>query len=341
AAGGDEAARGRPAHRGRAVSARTVRRHGAARCAGSRAGAGPAADDLRRAADRPGSDRQRRDHEPDLAPQRQPRPDQHHRHPPRARDAAGRRPRDRDRQRQDRVLGHACAARGDRRSAGAAVPARRAGRADCFRHRRAQPGDRVMPFVAATRSLGRAGLFSLSVLRASKPTADFFAELVREIYKIGARSLPIIAVGGAFVGLSVTLLGYRALETYGAANQISALVGLGLYRELAPVLTALLFVGRAGSSIAAELGLMRATDQITALGLMAIDPVAKAVAPRFWAAVLCVPLLTAFFCSLGITASYFEAVHVIGIDAGTFWQVLRDAVDYRHDFVVAFQKAAV
>src|SRR3546814_13531668 len=86
---------------------------------------------------------------------------------------------------------------------------------------------------------------------------------------------------------------------------------------------------------------MRATDQITALGLMAIDPIAKAVAPRFWAAVICVPLLTAFFCSLGITASYFEAVHVIGIDAGPFWQVLRDAVDYRHDFIFAFQNAAV
>jgi phospholipid/cholesterol/gamma-HCH transport system permease protein len=198
-----------------------------------------------------------------------------------------------------------------------------------------------MPFVVATRSLGRAGLFSLSVLRASKPTADFFAELLREIYKIGARSLPIIAVGGAFVGLSVTLLGYRALETYGASNQISALVGLGLYRELAPVLTALLFVGRAGSSIAAELGLMRATDQITALGLMAIDPIAKAVAPRFWAAVITVPLLTGFFCSFAITASYFQAVHVIGIEAGTFWQVLKDAVDFRSDFLVAFQKAAV
>jgi len=198
-----------------------------------------------------------------------------------------------------------------------------------------------MPFVTATRSLGRAGLFSLSVLRASKPTADFFAELVREIYKIGARSLPIIAVGGAFVGLSVTLLGYRALETYGAANQISALVGLGLYRELAPVLTALLFIGRAGSSISAELGLMRATDQITALGLMAIDPVAKAVAPRFWAAVLTVPLLVAFFCSFAITASYLEAVHVIGIDGGTFWQVMKDTVDFNDDFVFAFVKAGV
>ncbi|MGO4259530.1 MlaE family lipid ABC transporter permease subunit [Lysobacter sp. TAB13] len=198
-----------------------------------------------------------------------------------------------------------------------------------------------MPLIEATRSLGRAGLFSLSVLRASKPTADFFRELIREIYKIGARSLPIIAVGGAFVGLSVTLLGYRALDTYGAANQVSAMLGLGLYRELGPVLTALLFIGRAGSSIAAELGLMRATDQITALGLMAIDPIGKAVAPRFWAAVLCVPLLTGFFCSLAITASYFESVHVIGIEAGTFWQVLKDSVDFYNDFLMAFVKSAV
>ena len=196
-------------------------------------------------------------------------------------------------------------------------------------------------FVESVRSVGRGGLFALSVLRASRPTATFWRELVREIYKIGARSLPIIAVGGAFVGLSVTLIGYSALETYGAANQISALVGLGLYRELAPVLTALLFIGRAGSSIAAELGLMRATDQITALGLMAVDPVERAVAPRFWAAVITMPLLTGFFCSLGITASYFEAVHVIGIDAGTYWQVLKDAVDFRDDFLVAFQKSAV
>src|SRR3546814_10679112 len=139
-----------------------------------------------------------------------------------------------------------------------------------------------MPFVAATRSLGRAGLFSLSVLRASKPTADFFAELIREIYKIGARSLPIIPVGGAFVGLSVTLLGYRALETYGAVNQISALVGLGLYRHLVPVLTALLFNGGARSSIGAELGLMRPTTHITSLRLMAIEPVAKAGEARHW-----------------------------------------------------------
>jgi phospholipid/cholesterol/gamma-HCH transport system permease protein len=191
------------------------------------------------------------------------------------------------------------------------------------------------------RTLGQAGLFSFSVLRASRPTADFLRELVREVYKIGARSLPIILVGGAFVGLSLTLLGYKALATYGAANQVSALLGLGMYRELAPVLTALLFVGRAGSSIAAELGLMRATDQITALGLMGIDPVGKAVAPRFWAAILSMPLLTGFFCAAGIVASWFEAVHVIGLEAGPFWQVMRDAVDFHGDFLVALQKSLV
>lgn len=198
-----------------------------------------------------------------------------------------------------------------------------------------------MAFASAVRSVGRAGLFTLSVLRASRPTPDLFREFVREIYKIGARSLPIIAVGGAFVGLSLTLLAYRALDTYGATSQVSLILGLGLYRELGPVLTALLFTGRAGSSIAAELGLMRATDQITALGLMGIDPVGRAVAPRFWAAVLCVPLLTGFFISFAISASYLQAVHVIGIDGGVFWQVLRDAVDLVEDFGMAMIKSAV
>ena len=198
-----------------------------------------------------------------------------------------------------------------------------------------------MPLTQTIRSLGRAGLFSIAVLRASVPTRDFLRELVREIYKIGARSLPIIAVGGAFVGLVLTLQGYRTLATFGASNSLSTLLGLSLYRELGPVLTALLFIGRAGSSIAAELGLMRATDQITALGLMGIDPVGKAVAPRFWAAVLSVPLLTGFFCSFAIAASYLEAVHVIGLDAGYFWPALRENVDFNDDFLVALLKSAV
>ena len=198
-----------------------------------------------------------------------------------------------------------------------------------------------MPVAASLRSIGRAGLFTLSVFRSSVPTRDFFAELTREIYKVGARSLPIIAVGGAFVGLVLTLQGYRTLSTFGASDALSTLLGLSLYRELGPVLTALLFIGRAGSSIAAELGLMRATDQIKALELMAIDPIAKAVAPRFWAAVICVPLLTGFFCSLAISASYFQAVHVLGLDNGVFWSALSNSVDFWDDFGVAMLKAAV
>ena len=191
------------------------------------------------------------------------------------------------------------------------------------------------------QSLGHAGLVSLSVLRASRPSRDFLAELVREIYKIGGRSLPIIAVGGAFVGLVLTLQGYRTLTTFGASDALATLLGLSLYRELGPVLTALLFIGRAGSSIAAELGLMRATDQIKALELMAIDPIAKAVAPRFWAAVLCVPLLTVFFCSLAISAGWFQAVQVLGLDNGTFWSSLQGSVDFWDDFGVALLKSAV
>ena len=198
-----------------------------------------------------------------------------------------------------------------------------------------------MPIAANLQALGRAGLFALSVLRSSKPTLDFFAELTKEIYKIGARSLPIIVVGGAFVGLVLTLQGYRTLTTFGASDALSTLLGLSLYRELGPVLTALLFIGRAGSSISAELGLMRATDQIKALELMAIDPIAKAVAPRFWAAIVCVPLLPSFFCSLAISASWFEAVKVLGIDNGTFWSALQNSVDAWDDFGVALLKSAV
>ena len=198
-----------------------------------------------------------------------------------------------------------------------------------------------MAFAESIRSIGRGGLFGLTMLRGSVPTRDFLAELVREIYKVGARSLPIIAVGGAFVGLVLTLQGYRTLATFGASDALSTLLGLSLYRELGPVLTALLFIGRAGSSIAAELGLMRATDQIKALELMAIDPVAKTVAPRFWAAVLCVPLLTVFFCSLAISAGWFQAVQVLGLDNGTFWSSLQGSVDFWDDFGVALLKSAV
>lgn len=191
------------------------------------------------------------------------------------------------------------------------------------------------------RALGRAGLFLLTVIRGSKLTRAFIEELTHQLYNVGARSLPIIVVGGAFVGLVLTLQGYRTLTTFGAADALSTLLGLSLYRELAPVLSALLFIGRAGSSMAAELGLMRATDQIKALEMMAIDPVAKTVAPRFWAAVFTVPLLTGLFCALAITSGYIQSVHILGMDNGVFWSGLKNSVDSMDDFGVGLLKSCV
>ena len=189
-------------------------------------------------------------------------------------------------------------------------------------------------------SLGRFGLFLFRILGALRPSRAQVADTVRQVYTVGARSVPIVAVGGAFVGLVMTLQGYRTLSTFGAGNALGTLLGLSLYRELGPVLAAILFCGRAGSAIAAELGLMRATDQITALSMMAIDPVGKVVVPRFLAGLISVPLLTAVFCGFAILGGWFQAVHVIGIDGGFFWGALRDSVDLRADFGQAFVKSA-
>ena len=186
---------------------------------------------------------------------------------------------------------------------------------------------------------GRLALFLLRVLAALRLTHGQAGDIARQIYTVGARSLPIIAVGGLFVGLVISLQGYRALETIGAGSALGTAIGIPLYRELGPVLAAILFCGRAGSSIAAELGLMRATDQITALSMMAIDPVAKVVAPRFVAGVVSVPLLTAVFCAFAILGGYLQAVWVLGIDAGFFWSSLRNSVDLYEDFGQCFTKA--
>jgi phospholipid/cholesterol/gamma-HCH transport system permease protein len=186
---------------------------------------------------------------------------------------------------------------------------------------------------------GRLGLFLLRIARALHLRHGQAHDIARQIYTVGARSLPIIAVGGLFVGLVISLQGYRALETIGAGSALGTAIGIPLYRELGPVLAAILFCGRAGSSIAAELGLMRATDQITALSMMAIDPVGKVVVPRFVAGVVSVPLLTAVFCAFAILGGYLQAVWVLGIDAGFFWSSLRNSVDLYEDFGQCFTKA--
>ena len=188
--------------------------------------------------------------------------------------------------------------------------------------------------------LGRIGLFLFRILGALRLQRGQLRDIVLQVYSVGARTVPIIAVGGAFVGLVLSLQGYRTLETFGATNALGTLLGLTLFRELGPVLTAILFCGRAGSAMAAELGLMRATDQITALSMMAIDPVGKVVAPRFVAGLLGVPLLTAVFCAFAILGGYVQAVLVLGVDAGHFWGNLRASIDLGEDFGQTFVKAA-
>lgn len=189
--------------------------------------------------------------------------------------------------------------------------------------------------------LGRLGLFGLRILASLRPQRGSLSDLLRQIYVVGARSVPIVAVGGAFVGLVMSLQGYRTLSTFGASNALGTLLGLSLYRELGPVLAALLFCGRAGSSMAAELGLMRTTDQITALSMMAIDPVRKAVVPRFVAGVISMPILTAVFCAFAILGGYIQAVWVLGLDPGHYWSALQGSVSLSEDYAQAFVKSAV
>lgn len=189
--------------------------------------------------------------------------------------------------------------------------------------------------------LGRFGLFLLRILAAIRFNRTQLRDTVRQIYVIGARSVPIIAVGGAFVGLVMTLQGYRTLSTFGASNALGMALSLTVFRELGPVLTAILFCGRAGSAMAAELGLMRATDQIMSLSMMAIDPIGKVVVPRFIATVISVPLLAAVFCAFAILAGWIQASFVLGVDDGYFWSSLQSSVDIVEDYGQTFVKASV
>jgi len=163
--------------------------------------------------------------------------------------------------------------------------------------------------------------------------------ILQQVYLIGARSLVIIMICGFFVGMVLSLQAINALEQFGASDQVSLLVGKSLFRELGPVLTALLFAGRAGTSITAEIGLMRATSQIDAMELMAIDPIQRVALPRFMAGMISVPLLTAMFNALAILGSVVFAIGVMGLDAGIFWSKLQTGVYFGKDFLGGVYKS--
>lgn len=189
--------------------------------------------------------------------------------------------------------------------------------------------------------LGRSTLFLLRVI-AGLPSLVLRPSLViQQLYAVGVLSLIIIIVSGTFVGMVLGLQGYNTLRNFGAAESLGVIVALSLLRELGPVVTALLFAGRAGSAVAAEIGLMRATEQLSAMEMMAVDPVRRVVAPRFLAGILSMPLLSAIFTALGIFGGYLVGVELLGVDAGAYWGQIQNAASFEDDVLNGIIKSLV
>jgi len=189
--------------------------------------------------------------------------------------------------------------------------------------------------------LGFACRFLWFTLRESGPSFRRFHLTIREIYFTGVQSLIIILVSGLFVGMVLGLQGYDTLARYGSSEALGVLVSLSLVRELGPVVAGLLFASRAGSAITAEIGLMKATEQLSAMEMMAVNPIARVVAPRFWAGVISMPLLAALFSAMGVFGGYLVGVRLIGVDAGSFWSQMQAAVDFREDILNGVIKSLV
>jgi len=190
-------------------------------------------------------------------------------------------------------------------------------------------------------SFGRAGLMFFRALVGKPQFAKQWPLLLKQLYSVGVLSLLIILVSGLFIGMVLGLQGYIVLTTYSAEASLGMMVALSLLRELGPVVTALLFAGRAGSALTAEIGLMKATEQISSLEMMAIDPLRRVVAPRFWAGVISMPLLTAIFVAVGIWGGSLVGVDWKGIDSGFFWSAMQSAVEWRHDLLNCLIKSVV
>ncbi len=189
--------------------------------------------------------------------------------------------------------------------------------------------------------LGYASRFFALILLQSGTSFRRLHLIIRELYFTGVLSLIIVLVSGLFVGMVLGLQGYQTLQTYGSESALGVLVALSLVRELGPVVSGLLFASRAGSAMTAEIGLMKATEQLSAMEMMAVDPIARVVAPRFWAGVISMPLLAAMFSAMGVFGGYLVGVVLIGVDEGSFWSQMQNAVDFREDIVNGVIKSFV
>lgn len=189
--------------------------------------------------------------------------------------------------------------------------------------------------------LGFAARFLGALLMNSGSSFRRWRLLSREIFMSGVLSLVIILVSGLFVGLVLGLQGYETLQRYGSTEALGVLAALSLTRELGPVVAGLLFASRAGSSITAEIGLMKATEQLKAMDMMAVNPLARVVAPRFWGGVIAMPFLAALFSAMGVIGAWLIGVVFIGVDDGAFWSQMQASVDFRYDIVNGVIKSVV
>ncbi|MBQ5938686.1 MULTISPECIES: lipid asymmetry maintenance ABC transporter permease subunit MlaE [unclassified Massilia] len=167
------------------------------------------------------------------------------------------------------------------------------------------------------------------------------ALISEQVHFIGNYSLVIIVVSGLFVGMVLGLQGYYTLNQYGAEQKLGQVVALALTRELGPVVTALLFAGRAGTSLTAQIGLMKAGEQLSAMEMMAINPVQRVLAPRFWAGVIAMPVLATVFSAVGVLGGYLVGVQLIGVDEGAFWSQMQSGVDVRADVLNGVLKSFI
>ena len=165
--------------------------------------------------------------------------------------------------------------------------------------------------------------------------------VVQQIFSVGVLSLLIIVVSGFFVGMVLGLQGYNLLKDYGTESALGTMVALTLVRELGPVVTALLFAGRAGSALTAEIGLMKATEQLSGMEMMAVDPIKRVLAPRFLAGFISMPLLAAIFSAVGVMGGYFVGVGLLGVDEGAYWANMQASVDLRDDIYNGVIKSVV
>lgn len=189
--------------------------------------------------------------------------------------------------------------------------------------------------------LGRGNILFFNILLGLPGLLLRPALIIQQVYSVGVLSLLIILVSGLFVGMVLGLQGYNTLVKFGAEESLGVVVSLSLVRELGPVVTALLFAGRAGSALTAEIGLMKATEQLSAMEMMAVDPVRRVLTPRFLAGFVSMPLLAAIFSAVGVLGGYFVGVGLLGVDEGAYWSQMQANVDYNDDIMNGVIKSIV